>query len=515
MKFRSSFFFAVLTWSLLLWHAGYRFGTGDQPEFLSYINYLDDQSLYPHDFFLRGLIEKVPNERTVIAYMLLPFVNHLEVACFIFQFLFTVLLVLGLQKLGYVLIKNISVTRIAILLNFLLFFDRGLGNVELYADAFQASSMSAAFVAFGLYYFFKQRYLTATVWMSIASILHPIEGLTVFLVMAASMPVYIFLLRTCSKKVFTKSMLLYFSTAGVFIGLMLYGKIGGTPGFNKSFDQETFFRIYHEFRLSHHYLFKYFPASKKLLFVFFIMINLIWGYNSNKRFFWFNAIALGGIVVYLICTDYLHLIDIANLQFYKITPWIKFFALLIVVKHIYEMFLSVPLIRLSENFRITIYAGFAVLMITLLFLKPEWTEIQNVVHQYGSGWKEKDDIVMISLQIDTQLNKDAVFVQPFSNSDLKYFGRISSWVDWKAFLKNRSQILEWYRRIKIVYGISVNDQEKGFELREKAERCFFNMDEQTVHQLKREGVTHILTFNKHWPFGKLIFENKTYAVYQL
>jgi hypothetical protein len=125
-------------------------------------------------------------------------------------------------------------------------------------------------------------------------------------------------------------------------------------------------------------------------------------------------------------------------------------------------------------------------------------------------------MVMISNQIRARIDKKAVFIQPFNCTELKYFGRTSSWVEFKAFVKNRSMVFEWYSRIGMIYGISINDKEKGFELGRKADNFFFSLSEASLQNLKEEGVTHLLTRKEFPPKkGTLILQNNTYAVYQL
>jgi hypothetical protein len=499
-------------WLLLMWFAGYRFGTGDHVETLPYVLYLHNHALYAHDFFMQSLSGKTLNERTVIAYILLPFVNHLETACFLLEAIFTILLVLGMEKLGELLIGNVNVARVAIFINFIFFFDRGLGNVELYDDALQASNISVAFIAFGLYYFFKERYLAATIIMCIATIIHPIEGLTVFLAMFGTLFFYVCVLRSNRFDVLLKSGIIYGATAGLFIAALLSEKLDGVSSFSKQFDQETFFHIYHEFRLAHHFLLKYFPWNEKILFVVFTGITLFWGFQANKKFLWFNLVTLAGTLVYILGTDCLHLVDIANLQFYKLTQWTKFFAILILTAYAWQ------LIRASWMNPKVRYAFWGLVLIAaagLYVVRPEFWLRKNVNHEFGFAWKEKSDIVSISMQIDRQIDKNAVFVQPFGCSELKFFGRVSSWVDFKAFPKNRGQVFEWYRRINQVYGISLSDKEKGFELNGKADNFFSNLSSENALKLKQEGVTHILSTNKSWPYGKLVLSNNTYAVYEL
>jgi hypothetical protein len=511
LKFSNSqFFFAVLAWSLLVLRFGYRFGTGDHVEYLPYVLYMNDHSLYAHDYFLQGLVQKVPNERSIVCLFLSLFGKHLEAACFTLHFITTVSLMVGLQKLGELLTKNIAVTRVAILLNFFLLFDRGLGNVELYSDALQGSSISVAIISFALFYFFCNRFMIAAMLMSMASIIHPVEGLTVFMVMSGVLFCVSFFNSEISKRMFLQFILIYAATAGVFIVLLLSQKFDGTSIPNN----ELFYRIYHEFRHAHHYVFSYLPLSEKYLFIFFTGVIVFGASLFNRKLAWFGVFAFLGTLIYILCTDVLHLPQIANLQFYKVSQWVKFFAVLILMKWLFNLsslkkvvgyFVTPPVMVLG-----------LLIALVLIVSKPDFIDRGGVYHQYGKNWKAENDIVLISERIDKEIGKDAIFVQPFSCTELKYYGRTSSWVDWKAFVKDQSKIEEWYRRIQVVYGISIKDAEKGFMLSTKADSNFCHMNTLQLNTIKREGVTHILT-KKEFPVasGKLILQNNTYAVYQL
>lgn len=511
MKNKSSFVFAVLVWSLLLVRFGYRFGTGDHVEYLPYVLYLQDHSLYANDFFVQSLSAKVPNERSIVCEFLSLFGNHLEGICFLLQFISTVFLIIGLQKLGEVIIGNISVARIAILVNFFLLFDRGLGNVELYSDAVQASSMSVAIIAFALYYFFKNRFIVSAVLISIASILHPVEGLTVYMVLWATLFTIIFFSKSENRITLTKFTGIYFLSAGIFIAILLREKLDGT-----SLPSETFFRIYHEFRHAHHYVFSYMPMLEKVLFVFFIAVLLYFGSTGNRKILWFGIFSAVGTLVYIICSDTLHIPQITNLQFYKVSQWVKFMAVLVLVKVICNFLTKKNAFTWKASFNLFLASVVAVSALLMIVFKPSFTERAGIFHQYGNDWKRKEDIVEISLQIDKHIRKESVFIQPFKCTELKYFGRVSSWVDWKAFVKDESKIKEWYNRVQMVYGISLADKEKGFALEMKANNYFYHLPQAQLEVLKQKGVTHILTRKEFPPIkGILLLSNNTYAVYQL
>lgn len=511
MKNKSSILFAVLVWSLLVVRFGYRFGTGDHVEYLPYVLYLQDHSLYAHDFFVQSLSAKVPNERSVVCEFLSLFDNHLEAACFLLQFLATVFLILGLQKLGEVITGNINVARIAVLINFFLLFDRGLGNVELYSDAVQASSISVAIIVFALWYFFRNRFVNAAVLMSIASVIHPVEGLTVYIVLWATLLAITISGVSADRITFLKFIGIYALTAGIFIALLLHEKFDGT-----SLPSETFYRIYHEFRHPHHYVFAYLPLIEKLLFIFFSAVIVFFGSTGNIKMLWFGIFSVAGTLAYILCSDTLHIPQITNLQFYKVSQWVKFMGVLLLVKTICSSLskTSMSIWKSSWSYSLVFIVGIASL--SLMVFKPSFAERPGIFHQYGNDWKTKEDVVEISLQVERNVSRESVFIQPFECTELKYFGKVSSWVDWKAFVKDQSKIEDWYQRIQLVYGISVDNKEKGFALQKKAGEYFFHLDKAQLDLLKQKGVTHLLT-RKEFPCsaGTLILSNNTYAIYQL
>lgn len=507
----STIFFAVACWCLIIQKFGYRFGSEDHAEHLPYILYLADQSLYAKDFFIQNLHAKIPNERTVFCNLLLPFVHHLEWACFVLHFLTTVFLIAGLEKLGTLLTGNNWLTRVAILINFLLLFDKGLGNVELITDAVQGSSISVAFLAWALYFFFAKKWVAATFLAAIGSVFHPLDGLVVYNVMAVLMLYYAITHRQIKAAI--ASYVLYVLVAGIFIAMLLQGKIDGVSAVSKNFDANALYSIYHEFRLPHHFIFYYFPTVDKILFAVFTVINLLWWPLGRKQIFLFCITGTAMLFGYVLLANGLKIPDIANLQFYKITQWTKFFAVLALCKMAAPLLYKLQEPKSQYSYYVSAFLLVVVLAVTLS--NQSWMHRKNIAYEYGTEWKNNNDLLSICQTIDKQITKDALFVQPLLCSEIKYWARSSSFVDWKAFVKNRSKVGEWYRRIHLVYGVSLQDPEKGFALSKKADAYFEHMSEQTAQQLKQEGVTHLLCKNKNLPFGTLLFSNATYAVYQL
>jgi hypothetical protein len=147
---------AVAVWALLILRFGYRYGTGDQVELLPYSLYLHNASLYANDFFIQNLHKNVPNERTVMANLLLPFVENLEFYALLFQFLSSVVLLVALQKIASLFIQNKYVAWFTVAVALIPLNDYTLGNVELYSECLQAGGLACAIIAWAFYFFLKR-----------------------------------------------------------------------------------------------------------------------------------------------------------------------------------------------------------------------------------------------------------------------------------------------------------------------------------------------------------------------
>lgn len=504
----SRILFALFVWSLLILRFGYRFGTGDQVEVLPYTLLLNDPSLYPHDFVLQALHATVPNERTVIAYLLLPFVNHLEIACFLLHLLTTVLLVTGLMRLAEGFIQQRLIAWLAVPVSLIVFNDYGLGNLELYTDCLQAGFISVAIIAWALVFLFNQRYTLAVLLMSVASIMHGLEGLDVMAVL------FVLLMLSVQRNEITLTRFmslsfLYLLIAGGYLVTLFVAKQGDSSVSNKEF-----FEIMYRFRHPHHFIFSLFPKFKMAVFFLLTISALLYFRKHAASMFQFLLISTVGLILYIISVDGLQNVFIGNFQFYRVTPWMKFFG---VLAFFGWMVPYIPKFRLSaftQSLEKPIYAaGVVMSWLIICFVS---TALPFKVDYQLFGLKNKNDMISICRDIKLQIPRDAVFVQPFENSELKYYSERSSYVEFKANVHDKKYVGEWYRRIQLVFGISVADAQKGFLLKQKADIYYKRLTVSQLQILKDEGVTHLLVQKNYSPSsGSLILFNDSYAVYQL
>ncbi len=504
----SQIWFAVLLWSLLVLRFGYRFGTGDQVELLPYTLYFHDSSLYLNDFFIQGLNASVPNERTIMAHLLLPFANHIEVFCFCFHFLSVIILILGLEKLARRFIRNDYFAWLAVFLTLIPLNDFTLGNVDLYSECFQASVLAVALIVWVIVFFLDRKYLFASTLLSLATFIQLLEGLDVMIVLSTIL--FIAAIRKeVSWKIFFSFISVYALTAGIYLVLILIQKSNSS-----SISNQELFKILFEFRHPHHFIIAAFPKVKMVVFFFLASVAVAFFSIRSRVLFQFALIGLIGIVLYAFAVDGLHNVFVGNFQFYKVTQWMKFMGVVACVG-ILEEVLNIQKEWLSN----CKFQKVGLVMVSLLC----WIIILNF-NEYLPykvpfqifGLKQKDEMISICEKIKDTTAKESVFIQPFDNTEMKYYAQRSSYVEFKANVRNRAFVRQWYNRVKEVFGVDASMQVQGFALQKKADENYFHLSPVTILGLKEKGVTHLLTRKEFPPaMGSLILANNTYAVYQL
>jgi hypothetical protein len=496
----------------LILRFGYRYGTGDQVELLPYTLFLHNPSLYPHDFFIHGLHATVPNERTVMAYLLLPFVNHLEFFCFLFQFISTIVLVMGLERLAGKFISNKYLVWLSVLVSLIALNDYALGNVEVYSECLQASGVAAAIIVWGLNLFLEERFIAASALISMASFIQLLEGLDVMLVLSAVLFIDAVLKKT-SWKTFALFTGIFACTAGLYLVYIFAGKTGANAPDCQPLTNAELFGVLFEFRHPHHFILARFPKFKMIVFLGLTVGSLFFYARRSTVIFRFFLISIAGLFIYAFCIDVLHFILIANFQFYKVTQWMKFLGVVAVFGFLENLVtgkMNIPKFSFDK-----IGLGVVALLSWVIIISFSGHLPYHVPYELF-GLKGKEDMIAICEQIKTSTPADAVFIQPFDNNELKFYAQRSSFVEFKANVRHKCFVGEWYRRVHQVFGISADDAAKGFSLQQKADDYYYSLNVNQLNELKQEGVTHMLVKKDFVPKeGILILRNNSYAVYKL
>lgn len=499
-------FIALAIWSLLILRYGYSFGSGDHVELLPYSLFLNDPSLYPHDFFIQSLHASLPNERTIFANLLRPFSTVFPIAIFCLHLLNTVFLLLGLYKIGQRFFAQKWQTWIPIFCSILIFNDKALGNVDLYTSSIQAGDVACAIIAWTIAFFLDRRYVLMTLLMVIATFIHVLEGLDVMIVL--SMILFVFALqKKLEWKIFLSCMAIYASTAFVYLVFLFLAK----TDVKSTLSDKALFDILFTFRHPHHFIFSTFPLFNKLFFIPIALIGMGWFYKRNETLFLFFFISLSLLFIYVIASDYGHIILIANFQWYKLTQWLKVLAFIAIFAFLTERF------KLDFVLPNTLFytASFTTVLVCFMLIFLDKSPF-NTPYQIGAKAYQYSDIdIAIKARNSTAI--DAIFVIPFSNSSFKYWSERSSFIEFKANVRNKAFVDEWYRRIGLVYGLDTTDAHVGFEKHWTADSAFFaRASSDEVAHWKAEKITHILSEHSlDNPRLSLVDKNQDYWIYKI
>lgn len=496
--------FAVLLWVLLIIKYGYTYGTNDHIELLPYVLFLKNPLLFPHDLFIQSLNASLPNERTVVAHLLLPFVSHLRVAIFLLHFFNTVLLLLALIKLAGRFVDNKYFAWLAVYVSVLVLNDRGLGSVDLYTPSIQASDVSCMIIAWALNVFLDRKYLLASILMSVATFIHVLEGFDVMIVLCGVMLLKYIWDKEISLREVVSFIGTYILTAGVYLFFIYRAKTSGAGALSS----HELFEIMFAFRHPHHFIFGTFPVINKVLFGICIAAGLMYYRNRSSALFQFIAIGAFGVLVYIVAVDVFHLVFIANFQWYKVVQWIKILGIIAAYAYVLN-YLSAYFSNENKTL------NYAVICIGLLVGCFMFYQFSTGFFDTGYRQHNENEIVLCS-KVKEITPVDAVFVQPFEMTALKFYGQRSSYVEFKAIAKNQKDLKTWYERIQEVFGLNYEVDKNGFDMKWKADEHLDNLDEGQLAKLKSEGVTDIICRTSKYQQGhKLILSENGYFVYQL
>jgi hypothetical protein len=490
---------------------GYTFGEGAHIEIMPYVLYLCNPELYPHDFFLQGMEELVPHERTVLVYFLSLFRGFLQQANLLLHFLSTVVLLLGMERLARHFIANKYLAWLAILMCLIPFYLWTIGGNDLYYSDFQASNLALAIGMWSIVALVERKLIIAVTIATITTFIHPIVGL-VLIITFLGMFLYEWIAKgTVAPATFLQSIGIFGLTAAVYL-LVMYLNRGGEGDMLVA---DRYFDILFRFRHPHHYIFFAFPMTKRLFFIGLMFVAVAFFGKHSKTISTFILVSIVIMIGYIIAVDILEITFIANFQWYKVTVFLKFFGFIAVFGFLEQY---VPKLREWLRFPTWFeYSGMIVLsagIAVLIFNYPSASPLP-VSYQFGDH-TQRDPEIALAKEVMAQTPRDAVLIQPFSNTSLKYYSRRSSFVSFKSPVKSRSYMDEWYERIQEVYGLSVSMKQKGFNLKKEADRYFMNHDSSTLEPLKAKGVTHIFTWQEHKLEGyQIVAENDEFAVYKL
>ncbi|MBX7227372.1 MAG: hypothetical protein K1X55_15160 [Chitinophagales bacterium] len=485
--------FSVITYLALIIKWGYEYGRGDQIELIPYARILQGAQSFNDDFFFSTLVKIVPNERWIMAQFLAIF-NHLEMACLIGHILTTLLLIIAMEQVGKILIKNVLLTRISIFLCLVIFYyDYNLGGNDLYYNLLQASNISKMLGIWAIYFSLRSKWNIATFLLIIATFVHPIAGLTL------SMAMFFALMLQMKKKVVsTKNgfflLISYLLTAGIFVCTIQVAYGRANDGYGAAGD---FYNTIFRFRNGHHYMPDMFHCKGWILLTCCYMLTGWRFYKNDVLRGWLMAFSIG-LVVYFIGL-YFQSSTIVAFQWFKLTIWLKYFGMLAFFGFI-QTYIPTSVDHLLKKVQLPVYSiGILFGILFWIFAPQKWFP-DGVHYDFGSQYLE-DPAVRISLMAKECTAENAVFLVPYNFTELSCYGERSCYFSDKANPKYPKAAHEWEKRVSIFYGLHSKTDAENWN---KANERYHAILPGKRKYMKDHGITHFITFGKVMGYREMV-----------
>lgn len=500
-------FLAIYAIIMLRW--GYEYGRNDQMQTLGYAKAIANPDLYLNDNYVQGMLEKVPNERFLFSYIMSWADGYYEPISFLLHIGFSLALFILLFQLARQFIQKDWLIWLYLLVLFIPFYNLNLGGNELWYNTFFVSNPIKVIGLAAILLFLKNKYISSFLLLGFSTMLQPVVGFQLFVTLSAILILGKWIAWiSIEYKAIAKAMGCFLLTGGIWIVfLKLF--------FDEAslISNETFFDILFEFRAPHHYL--PFAYSKKAYLI--LLPLFIFSFNfyrkKDQKLALFFLVSFIGMLIYVLLVEMFHEVNVAALQWFKVSIWMKAFGLIALFAWIESQFkfLDRPVLtKLAfPSLMLTGLLAVAILLFGRAYLP----------FQVPFDWQtltQRGDAVDIALKAKSNSPKDALFLHPIGFTELKVYGERSSFVEFKILVHRKNAMKKWYDRLQIAYGPGMDIENKGFKAYEVAER---NMKERTAsfysNLKKTNGIDYLITYADHQLDFTILAENKTYRLYKL
>ncbi len=493
---------------LIIW--GYSYGRGNSLQLIPYAQFLNDRTLFLNDFFIQSADKNFPNERSFFIYLLQPFGKLMEWAAFIEHYIFSLLLFIGLFRIALFILKNRIYAYASLLILLIPFLFHTLGLNEIYANELASSLVAASLAVWSIYNWMKQKTLICYILLTLSTLIHPLVGLQTFILITGTQFIKDLLGKNLRAFFITTGPLLimYFLTAGVFIYLL-------NSRFNDTaIDNSTFFQIFFVFRNAHHYIPSQYSTTDLIILIPLYLATPLLIYKYNKDIFIFCLLIITGCVIYTIGVESFQSIFFAETQWFKSTYYLEFFMILSGLLLMQKVLPSLKEVKYAKIF----FTGLIIFCAAwAVFVLPGIETSKNLIAYEFPFYKKVTPEIDISRKAKELTPKNALFIQPCTMDQLKYYGQRSGYVDYKGITHSKSFITEWANRFNEIYQIDpVTSNIISFEVMKLADENYKSLKEDYLLKLKNEkGITHMIVPVEVKLNFKTVSSNSAYTIYEL
>jgi hypothetical protein len=515
----SRFFFLASLYALMILRWGYEYGRNDQMQTLAYAQMLADPTLYPADFYLRGIHEHVPNERFVFSRLLAYGAEHLPLISLLGHLVFSLLLLHAMDGIARQFVRNHMLRWGLLFALFVPLYGVNLGGNELWYNSFFVSNVVKTLGMAGLGWLLRGRYGQVFAAFSAAAFLQPVVGIQLYGLASATLALQLlsrhwstsgasrFAAPGLTWKTWGGLNLLWLLSAGVWIVfLRLYFEEESPPV------PDRFFEILFIFRAPHHYWPPSWAASSWLVIG---MLTLAAGLFFRRRsplLAAWVAWSVAACGLYWLGAVGLRLTEFGALQAFKVTIWLEFLGLVSLAGWLEPLANWVLSPATQRRF---VQSLPALALVAALAAFAFGDRFPMNVPRDTLPPDRRGSAVDISLQARALSSREACFAHPIGFTELKVYGQRSSYVDYKVLVHTRAAMHRWYERIQLLYGLSIEQGLPASQRYSYADAYFRSLSPEACEGLATQGVTHLLTFSQvSLPFPELC-RNRDWVIYLL
>jgi hypothetical protein len=449
---------SFFTLALYIFINGYDFNTGDQAEHLPQVYQMFDPSLYPSDFFLSNYHSTF----TVRYYWvgLVYFLSHvlsIRLTCLILYLFCMYCTILAWTKIVELFLsteetkgnRNLNVF-IALMLIFILVNPFTLGGNYLLGKIFIGSTIAELFASWGIYLFFKNKYMASAIFFAISVWFQALVGLQLFLVFAG----ILFLTSDYNQMQKSVFKLITFSIVFIIFSLRLLGPLLYTQKINnQALDSQLFYDLLYFKRAPWHYVPATFPKRDYITFLGLLVFSVIALFNikpskMKTQIIMLFLIILSVCVFYFVAFQTHHFMWIGKLQWFKTTIWVNAFGCIVITR-----FLANYLPNLDLKFlnRVFIYSSIA--MFSFMFYADAKTESPKYAFLND---RHKTDIQKMHAFIKENTSKEARFLIPIDNESFTSEAQRSAVASFKAVVHEPYFFVKWKKVLEQFYQVDFN-----------------------------------------------------------
>jgi hypothetical protein len=515
-------------YALMLFRIGYIFGENDLVEDLVYAKYLMNSSLYKNDFYIQHIANHIPNERYCFATITAGFGHGTEYTFFLCHAILSFVLISGLYRLSHFWIKNNKLKWVYLVLLLLCLDNIHWGGNELYYNMLAPSFVAQGFGLWAILFFLEKKSHWTCILLLLTTLFHPLIGaqlwtIIIGILFISNLTPIIYPkgrqgcnLDDLNTRIICENSYNSWQNRVVLINILCFTfsliwilKIQSNYNVGEISSHKLFEIM--QFRASHHYFPLSFPIKNALILLPIFCFGYLFFLKNHKIIARFYEMVFLGIMVYMIGVYILKQPIFLSTQWFATTIWLEMFSVMSIIAYFQQKMLFL-FRKISEN---QIIIGLSLLgIVGIILMMPAYRLFKNKPYHFFC-FKNQSSNRAIALQAKRWTDTNAVFVIPFENTDFKYWSERCVFVDYKSIAHQKAALSEWYERIQKIYGVGYDDFRKKLNINDLANQHWLAKTENDFLQLKKEGVTHLLTFKKHSLNLPVLFENEDWIIYRL